>query len=136
MNFHSPHRRADQTFNDHRILIAFVLYKNCIARVVNRLRDPFPAVAGAPDQMRVFAGVEVLALPIRLEALDDFLYLMLVRGDDGVVSGTVRFFVSQFSDFTKALLSSTTIDFSWVMPNLGLLSITSTPAAFSIFREC
>src|SRR5208282_5131080 len=48
---------------------------------------------------------------------------------------SVRFLVSQFRDFTNAVVSSTTIDFSWVTSYWGLLSMTSTPPASSFLRD-
>ena len=50
-------------------------------------RDSLPAVADAPDQVRMFAGLEFLASPVRLEALDDLVHLMRVRGDDRIIAG-------------------------------------------------
>src|SRR5262245_25143831 len=47
---------------------------------------------------------------------------------------SVRFFRSQLSDLTNAFASSTTIDFSCVTANAGLLSLTSIPARSSFFR--
>ena len=128
MYFHSAHLRAHQVFDDDGILIALVLQEQRVLRLVYEFCDFVASVPFAPDKVRVFARVEGLPAPVRLEAVDNLADLAFVVRDHGIIPVSVRFLVSQLSDFTKAMRSSTTIDFSCVRSNTGLLSITSTPA--------
>jgi len=52
---------------------------------VNEVREAFPTVSAAPDQLRITLGGKWLARSIRFKALDDFLYLGRMRGDHGIV---------------------------------------------------
>src|SRR6202020_1561617 len=78
VNFHAAHLGADQAFDDDCVLIAFVLGKDGMFRGVNGAGDAFTAVAGAPDEVSIFAGVEWLALPVRFETINDLPYFSLM----------------------------------------------------------
>ena len=112
VHLHAALLGSHEALDDDGILIALVLHPEGVLRLVDELPDALAAVADTPDQMGIFAGLELLPLPVGVEALDDFVDFVRMRGGDGVIAGSVRFFVSQFSDWMKAVWSSTTIDFS------------------------
>jgi hypothetical protein len=64
--------RADEALDDDGILVAFVLDEEGVLGSVDEAGDAFAAVAAAPDQVGIVAGLEVLAVPVRLEAGDHF----------------------------------------------------------------
>ena len=80
-------------------------------------------------------GVEFGAVPIGFEALDDLFDLVLVRGDDGVVAGLGEVLGLPVQRLDEGVLSSMTMDFSWVRSKRGLLSMTSTPASVRVLRD-
>src|SRR5882757_2887240 len=86
MDLDAAPRRADETLDDHRILIAFVLDEEGMLGFVDQTGDAVAAIAAAPDEVGMLAGVEVLAVPVGLETGDDFIDLVPVRSDDGVVT--------------------------------------------------
>lgn len=60
VNLHSAARSPDQPLDDNCILVALILKKNGILRLVNKLGDALPTVTAAPDQMRVFVPEKFL----------------------------------------------------------------------------
>src|ERR1700735_1720079 len=86
MDLHSTHVGANEMLDNHGVLITLVLNEDGLSRVIDGASDALAAVTGTPDQMRGFARVARLPLPVRFETLDDFLYFLFVRSDDGVVA--------------------------------------------------
>src|SRR6266516_3046724 len=78
--------RADQPLEDHRILVPLVLNVQRMPRFVDEMRDPVPAVDGAPQQAYGAARNECLPMPVRLEARHDLIDLVPVIRDDRVVT--------------------------------------------------
>ena len=83
--------RADKVLDNRGVLVALVLQPQRVFAFIDELAEALAAVADAPYEMRSVAAVELRALPV------------------GVV---VMFFGSQLSDWTKAIESSMTMDFS------------------------
>ena len=79
-------RGADKPLDNDGVLVALVLDEESVFGFVDEARDALAAIAAAPDEVRVCAGLEFLAVPVGLEAGDDFIDFVLVRGDDGVVA--------------------------------------------------
>jgi hypothetical protein len=77
---------ADEVLDDGGILIAFVLQPKGVFAGVDELAETLASVADAPDQMRVVAAIELLAVPVGIEAARDLVDFVLMGGDDGVVA--------------------------------------------------
>jgi hypothetical protein len=107
--------RAHQPFDDDRVLVALVLQPQRVACGVDELGAAFAAVVRAPDQRRLRIRLELLVMPVGVEALQHLLDFQRIGGGDRVVACLrqvdVRSRVSQFSDSTKPSASSMTIDF-------------------------
>ena len=80
VNLHAAAIGANDVLNDDRVLIALVLQPERVLGLVDELGNPLAAVADAPDEVRMFAGIEFAARPVGLEALDDLVHFMLVGG--------------------------------------------------------
>src|SRR5208282_51603 len=61
VNFHPTARCTDQSLNNHGILVALVLQKDGILRIVNKLRNALSAIAAAPDEMGMLVPFEGLS---------------------------------------------------------------------------
>src|SRR4029078_2963620 len=59
---------ADQPFDNHLVLVAFVLHPQRMFRFIYKLTNALAAVPGAPDQMRVLCWIERVAVPVGLKA--------------------------------------------------------------------
>src|SRR6202046_34210 len=107
MDLHSTHVGANEMLDNHGVLITLVLNEDGLSRVIDGASDALAAVTGTPDQMRGFARVERLPLPVRFETLDDFLYFLFVRSDDGVVAsfGKISRFPVRSEEHTSELQS-------------------------------
>src|ERR1700679_366264 len=53
---------------------------------MDELAEALPPVADTPDEMRIVAAVELLAVPVGVKACCDLVDLILVRCDDGIVA--------------------------------------------------
>ena len=72
VDFYAAVCGADQSLDDYGVLVTLILEEDGVLRVVDELRYAVAAVAGAPDQVGVFVGLEFLAVPVGFEAFDDF----------------------------------------------------------------
>src|SRR5450631_3791530 len=57
MNLYAPCCRTDQPFNDHRILVSFILNKKCMFGFINKTGNPVTSIACTPDHMCVFSRI-------------------------------------------------------------------------------
>src|ERR1035437_1536502 len=87
MNFHPPAVGPHQAFDNDRVLIAFVLQPQGVLGLVDELAHSLPPISDTPDEMRMFPGLERLAVPVGFEAVADFSYFMAMRGDHRIVAG-------------------------------------------------
>ncbi len=86
VDLHAPRRRPHQALDDDLVLVALVLHEQRVLRAVDELGDAVAPVERAPDQVRVRVGLEVLAVPVGLEARGDLLDLVAMPGGDRVVA--------------------------------------------------
>src|SRR5271154_2162526 len=82
----SPPRGADQTLDDDGVLVALVLQPQRSLCRVDEVGNAFAAVVRAPDQLRMIAGIELFARPVRFEALIHLLDFGLLSRDHGIIA--------------------------------------------------
>ena len=87
MQLYPATRRAHQTLDDHLVLVAFILQEQRFLGGIDEASDPVAAVDVAPHEMRVLTRIELVAVPVGVETLDDFIHLMPMRSDDSEVPG-------------------------------------------------
>src|SRR5260221_11822028 len=68
MYFYTPAGSANQPFNDHQVLVAFILYKQRMLCLVNKLCNPLPSVQAAPNKGSTLSRVKIFPLPVSLKA--------------------------------------------------------------------
>src|SRR5262249_56349830 len=72
VDLHAALCRPAQPLDDRRVLIALVLDEQAVACPVDELTDAVAPGPRTPHKMTVRRRVKRLAMPIRLEAVDDF----------------------------------------------------------------
>ncbi len=86
VHLHAATVGAHQPLDDDRVLVSLILHPQRVLGLVDELPDPLAGVADAPDQERLVGRRKFLALPIGIEALDDFVHLRAVPSDYGVIA--------------------------------------------------
>jgi len=89
--------RTNEPLEDHGILVPLVLNEKRMFRFVDEVRDAVRPLMGHQSRWR-YRPIERRPVPVRLEARHDLIDLVPMIRDDRVVTGRVRFFVSQLSD--------------------------------------
>ena len=103
---------AHQPFDDDRVLVTLVLQPQGVFRRIDEIGDAFAAIVGAPNELRMLAGVEFLALPVRLEARYHLVDFGLLCRDHRVIAGDGQVACFPVEGFDKSnRCSSITIDF-------------------------
>ena len=77
VDLHAAGVGADEVLDDGGVLVALILQPQGVLAAVDELAEALAAVADAPDEMRVFAGFELLAVPVGVEAMGDLVDLVL-----------------------------------------------------------
>jgi hypothetical protein len=93
VDFNAALLGADQALDDDGILIALVLNEEGVLGIVDKLGDAVAAVVIAPDEEGAAVHVERFSLPIAFKASDDFLDLVGVGCDDGVIASVGEIFL-------------------------------------------
>src|SRR5450631_41459 len=94
MNFHTTFGSPDQSLDDYRILISFVLYEKGMFGTINKMGDPVAAIALAPDHVGFVSEVEIRTVPIRRRAGHHFIDLMRMVGCYCIITGFRKVFCS------------------------------------------
>ena len=68
LNLYAAGVGADKVLDDRGVLVALVLQPQGVGRAVDELAEALAAVADAPDKMGLVVGVELVALPVGVEA--------------------------------------------------------------------
>jgi len=87
MNLDAALLGADEAFDDDLVLIALILNKESVLGFIDEGGDAVASVAIAPDEKSLGVDGKGLAVPVVLEALNDFIDLLGIGGDDGIVAG-------------------------------------------------
>src|SRR5271156_1123844 len=80
-----PDAGPHQPLNNYGILIALILDPQSVLGIVNKLSEPLPPVADAPDEVGCFPRIERLPLPLGMKARGHFFHFVRMRGHNRVV---------------------------------------------------
>ena len=116
--------RPDEMLDHRRVLVTLVLQPQRMLAVIDEFAQALATVADTPDEVEWSPALKSVRFQSASKHSAISSHLVLVRGHDSVVTRGVKFAGSQFSDWTKAISSSITIDFSCVRSKCGLLSMT------------
>src|SRR4029079_2386647 len=67
MHFYSAGCCPDDAFNDHEILVSFVLNKKRMLCLIDEPCYSCPAINATPDKTGVFAGIKICSCPVGLK---------------------------------------------------------------------
>src|SRR5262245_12881588 len=88
-------------FNDRYVLITFVLKIEIIFSLIDKLGNSLSPIPAAPDQARIGSDNEFLAVPIRIEAVQYFLYFLRITRNNCIVARFFEIFWGPIQGFNE-----------------------------------
>jgi hypothetical protein len=92
VNFDAALLSTDEALDDDGVLIAFILDEESVLGIVDKAGYAFAAITITPNEEGAAVHAERFALPIGLKAFNDFLDLVRVSSDNGVVASVGEIF--------------------------------------------